>query len=509
MAFRKNLVAAAIGSVLGVTSFGASAAFYLVDVSSNDASDPVKFAEEVKADDSTSATIPAGGTALEALKGKLGWGFNNGEDIYIRLDLTMGGSSGKVTFASAPVLSSVIGSLDVSSSAASKLDGGIGETYAIYKIPNIDTETSPDDVIEFSFGEVSAFSATAKSGAIELTYSISTNEDLSSTSALYSDKASVVQFDTSFEFSSSSSLEATADVESSFLKFTDDQSTEALAKFKFIETTGDDETYIFEGSNTATTASIGAIFSSDTTLDVVGDFTMTEDTPGGGDYTNAKSRVFLSSDSGCASSDTTADSVAADKATFEGFNSSIGSDSTEYYVCVTANGSAIVEGTYNLVLNADGVDNTDSDGMAYDITGETTLSEAGSIDRNGTQLITPYVTISDGYISRVILNNNGAQDIDYSASIITDDGNSASTAAGASGTVKAGTNLHIDAADSGKGRPYLVESFSTKQRGAALFTFVGANSDIQGVYQTISSDTGEIQSIIMQRPGGGDPSKQD
>ncbi|MCV6637949.1 hypothetical protein [Candidatus Albibeggiatoa sp. nov. NOAA] len=510
MAFRKNLVAAAVGSVLGATSFGALAGeFHLVDNASGDASDPVKFAEEVKADDSNSAVIPSGmgsstpATSLETIKSKLGWGFNTGEDIYIRLDLTMGGSSGKVTFASAPVLSVSIGNLAVTSTEQTRLDGGASETYAIYKISGIDTETSPDDVVDFSFGDASAFTATAKSGAIELTYSISTNEDLSSTSALYTDKTSLVQFDTSFEFSSSAALEATADVESSFLKFTGDQSTEAVAKFKFIATSGDDQTYIFEGSNTATVASIGAIFSSDTTLDVVGDFTMTEDEPGSGDYTNAKSRVFLSSDSGCSSSDTTADSVAADKATFEGFNSAEGTDSTETYVCVTANGSAIVEGTYNLVLNADGVDNSDSNGMIYDITGETTLSEVGSIDRNGTQLITPYLTIADGYISRVMLSNTGAQDIDYTASVITDDGNSASVAAGASGTVKAGTNLHIDAADSGKGRPYLVDSFTTKQRGAVLFTFVGANSDIQGVYQTINTANGEIQNIVMQRPGGG------
>ena len=499
MAFHKTLVATAVGGVLGVASVSALADF-AIDTNTN----PVKFAEEIKADDSTKPKLPTGGTGLEKLTTKMGWGFNTGDTVYIRLDLTMGGSSGKVKFAANPMISASIGNATVSAGDLDPLDGGSGETYAIYKINTLYTATLPTDQVEFSFGTANAFEIASTAGDIEVTYSVSTNEDLNSSNSLYSKKASVVSFAKSFDFSSSVTKVATADVESNFLKFKNDQSTAVIGQFKFI---GNGETKISEGpaATTATTASVGAIFSTDTTLDINGDFTMTEETPGSGDYSNAKTRVFISSSDNCSSTDVaTANTVAADKATFTQFNSDIGTSSAENYLCITANGSSIVEGAYTATLNPKGVDNTaTTGGTAYSITGDLTLN-VGNIERNGTQLITPYLTIADGYISRVMLSNTGALDIAYSTTIITDDGATASSATGASGTIKAGTNLHIDTADSGKSRPYLVDSFSGKPRGAALFTFVGANSDIQGVYQTINTANGEIQSIIMQRPGGGD-----
>jgi hypothetical protein len=161
------------------------------------------------------------------------------------------------------------------------------------------------------------------------------------------------------------------------------------------------------------------------------------------------------------------------------------------------------EGSYSISMNPTAVESDVTNANEY-VLSEQTFSEVGFIDRNGTELITPYLTSADGYISRVILTNTGASDVNYTATVISDDGNSANAAPGAAGTIKAGTNLQIDTVDSGKGRPYLVDGFSTKPRGAALFTFVGANRDIQGVYQTVDTSTGDVQSIIMQRRGGGD-----
>lgn len=500
MAFRKKLLVAAVGSALGATSFGAlAAAPFNMDDSNVSA---VKFAEEVKADDSTPATIPFGGTDLTAIKSKLGWGFNKGEVMYIRLDLTMGGSSGKVVFKADPrldVSAGVDGSFDTSDTGLN--DGGSGETYIIYKVTSA-SASSPTDEVEFSFGPVSGLEAKSVSSDIELTYSISTNEDLTPNTALYSKTVSLIEFAPSFKFESDAEIEATADVNSNFVKFTGEQSTAAIARFKFAST-GD--TYVFENLNSATISTIGAIFSSDTSLEVVGDFTLTEDSPGTGVFTNASARVFITGNTDGCSSKISADSVAADKAVFENFTvDPSDTGNSNVYVCVTGNGSEIIESTYSLNLLGKGnTTDADDDGNDYALD-DSTLADIGKIVQNGTKLITPYITITDGYISRVMLSNTGAQDIDYSANIITDDGNSATVAAGATGTVKAGTNLHIDAADSGKGRPYLVDGFATKQRGAVLFTFVGANTDIQGVYQTINVATGEIQSIIMQRPGGGD-----
>lgn len=232
-------------------------------------------------------------------------------------------------------------------------------------------------------------------------------------------------------------------------------------------------------------------------MDVVGDFTMTEDSVGSGDYTNAPSRVFISTTDNCGSNIESADVVTADKATFKEVDRYPETGNNEVYLCVTANGTPMREGEYSLVLNGDGNEpGTGDTGNKY-ILESVTLSNVGKIEYNGTRLITPYMTLAPGYISRIILSNTGAADIDYTATVITDDGNNFTLGTAGTGTVKAGTNLQINTSS-------LVESFSTKQRGAAIFNFVGANSAIQGVYQTVNLTSLEVQSIIMQRPGGGD-----
>jgi hypothetical protein len=514
MTFRKKLLTAAVGSALGVTSPATFAAAFCLNENSScgNVTEAIKFAEEIKADDASDAYIPAiipsATNDLTEIQSKLAWGFNVDQAMYLRLDLTLDGSAGKVKFEQDPQVSASIGDFAIPSGPVSPTEGGVGYSYAIYKFENIGTAVLPTDVVTFEFKDTAkpAFKINSVGGNIELTYSIGTNNTLKPSSSLQKSSAAIIQFESSFEFESNTQEIATADVESNFIKFIDDRSTDAIGQFTFQETGSD--IYAMEvGGATGTTVTISTVLSTDTSLDVVGDFTMTEETPGSADFTNARSKVYLhkmeNSETACAEADILSNEVTSEKATFTSFNGVSGS----YYVCVTGNGSSIVEGDYNLVLNAKGRENTDDTGSdksaSYSVPGEITLSEVGKIERNGTQLITPYITVTDGYISRIILSNTGAADASYTAQIISDDGNAVSTASGATGTVKAGTNLQIDAADSGKDRPYLVDSFSTKQRGAVLFTFIGANSDIQGVYQTVNIANAEVQTIIMQRPGGG------
>jgi len=426
----------------------------------------------------------------------------------------MGGSTGKVRFNTVPALN-ITGYVidideddDLSGEVGDGSTGtGQGETFVRYKVET-GTSIAVDSVVEFSFGPVPAFKLNGNSGDIELTYSISTDVSVKPGTALYNTpQTKIINFVDSFEFSSSEPLEATADVESNFVKFKDDQLTAAIAKFKFIPLSTDtSKIYVYENEFSAGVMTINNVFSAETTLDVVGDFTFAEDTPGSGVYTNAASRVFISSGSACGGSTiATADVVAVDKATFEGFNTSVGSgtggsNTGEGYVCVVANGSPIQLSAYNLVLNGVGVTAetpATSDGIgppSYVVSTET-LTDAGSIIYNGTQLITPYLTIASGYISRIMLSNSGSADIDYIATVITDDGNSSTLGTAATGTIKSGTNLQINTSN--------LVSFSSKTRGAAIFNFVGAGSSLQGVYQTVNLDTLEVQSIIMQRPGGG------
>ncbi len=496
MTFRRKLLAAAVGSALGAASSGALATYDM----DNDSSKPIKYTKELKADDSNKAFVSVGGQDISDVVKTLGWKFATGEAIYIQLNLTMGGVSGKVKFRETPQVSASLSGTGVAfTNPKFTIAGGAGQTYVQYLLAGTSvSNVQGTDPINFSFG--SGFEITGTSGDIELTYSVSTNKEIGPTNALQVKKVSLVQFADSFEFSSSGKQTSTAEVETNFVKFSGDKTVAPIAKFKFIpkDDSGDNIVYAYQSDSSATLVTLGTVFSPNTTLEVVGDFTMTEDTVGSGSYTNAGPRVFISDTSSCSTSLDSAETVAADKAVFKTFNEKRGDTSSENYVCVVANGSTILKSGYSLVLKGVGSEPAaGATGNKYNAGGDISLTDAGEIKYNGSQLITPYMTLANGYISRIFLSNTGSVDINYTATVVTDDGNNASLGTATSGTVKAGTNLQINTSA-------LVSSFSTKQRGAALFNFVGAGSAIQGVYQTVNLDSLEVQSIIMQRPGGGD-----
>jgi hypothetical protein len=520
MVFRKKgLLAVAIGSILGVASYNASAAVatFCIEQTTgcpNGTTAPIKFAKEIKADDSTKAYIPTGGDGqtmgFGIIRAKQGWGFaaaDPGIEFYVRLDLLSGGASGKAKFSAGASLN-VVSLIGAGGSAflgnvALAANTGRGDSFVVFKVTTVvNKATHPDGAIMFSLAPGNGIELSGK-GNVDLVYSIGSSEDVSPTNAMYTKKVPLIQFEDSYVFSALDPVRSTSDVEANFLKFTNDRSTAAVAGFEFNKKDG---VFIQRAASSAsfTSASVGAIFDfgeGKTTLDVVGDFTMVEDSPAGsGKFDNAKTRVFLSAitGSGAVGTCSTGGSsnptvVTASKVSFAP------TDGGRYDVCVSANGlSAIPAGSYSVVLNAVGKNNrntTDTTGSVYDLSGETTLSDVGSIVRNGTQLITPYMTTISGYLSRVMLSNYGSRDINYTVRLVTDDGANATAGVAASGTIKAGTLKQINASD--------LVAFSGKPRGAAIFTFVGANSDIQGIYQTVNLNTLDAQSVVMRRPGSG------
>lgn len=479
--------------------------------------DALPWVKELKADDDTEALINSKG-AFDRICSKLGWGFDSSKEWYVRFDLDVGGS-GKALFKNAPQLSYVSGeAARTFSGGNSTAGGGAGDHYVIFKVQaSEESEVSPNDVVCLDFGtdQGGAIGVKATSGPLNVTYSIGEELSIKPDDALYTAKTPLLNFEPTYKFEKEQLVGyATADVESNFLKFIGDDSTGMIGKLVFEELkydydTGTDERpYINEGNSSVTQATVGALLKSDTELTISGDFTMVEDPVG--EFTNSGPRVFFAENDDCSgATGPNASSVSEDKATFEGFTSALENP----FLCISANGSnPIQKGEYSATF-------TPEANTGYEVGDAVTLDAIGNIDRNGTELYTPYLTGTEGYISRVFIMNNGTRDVDYSANVITDEGGKVSLGPGATGNIPAGTTKFISITDlnkvlpaaaqkikavTGEDVPYLIESFDGKTRGSAKFTFVGGNNDLQAVYQTVNLESLEVQSIILSRPGGGD-----
>jgi hypothetical protein len=128
------------------------------------------------------------------------------------------------------------------------------------------------------------------------------------------------------------------------------------------------------------------------------------------------------------------------------------------------------------------------------VTLETVPSIAvGAIAHNGTVLQAPWFTTFSGYISRFFLTNTGTNDAPYTASFLTESGITSASGSGASGVVKAGTTLEIDATS--------LVTLTGGTRAAVVFNVAGPNQTIQGAYNVVNATTGSITVSPMIRPG--------
>jgi hypothetical protein len=516
MVFRKKgLLAVAVGSILGVASYNASATtFCIADADSRagcgSSSTAIKFAKEIKADDSTKAYIPTGvagaGTngGFVNIVSPIKWGYasaTEAREFFIRIDLLSGGASGKARFSQDADITLVLTGAagNISANISLGANTAKNDAFVVFKV-STNNEVPLSAVAKFSLKPGIGIEASGK-GNIEVVYSISNGEDVSPSNNTGTARATLIQFVDSYTFSGTGdTVKATSDVESNFLKFSGDKLTDRIARFNLSKVSDVKVRGTNESFDDVTLTTIFDTGEGKTTIDVLGDFTMVEDSPAGSErYTNAKPRVYLSPVTvGATCSEGGKTSAIAVTATSAKFPIPTTENQNGYDVCVSANGeSAIPVGNYSVVLNPVGKNNRDTNtqGAVYDVSGEVTLSDLGSIVRNGTQLITPYMTTLSGYLSRVMLSNYGSRDITYKVELVTDEGGNATAGVAATGTVKAGTLKQINASE--------LVAFSGKPRGAAIFTFVGASSDIQGIYQTVNLNTFDAQSVVMRRPGAG------
>lgn len=390
--------------------------------------------------------------------------------------------------------------------------GGSGESFVIFSIKNriganesdvgspaansttTDDETIPSSVrllLKMSDKEISIDDS---SSDIDLTYSVyrTALDSVKGTgAALTSNTATYLKFTPGFSFSTKENT-LTADVESDFLTFTTTNIEGELAE---ITMKVDADVYLPYQSASLPSKKGGklneVLEAENNTFEVSGDFTSLADSEGAYDV----SRLFITTGS-CSdgynpdetgSEVSTTQSLTEDTAVIEVTPSTAASET--YKLCIKRDENSEVKyktAEYSLDFKL----NTQSDIDIDDFEG----LQAGKIKRDGTVLDTPFFTIIDGTISRVILSNFGANPANFTVQVQSDEGNTVTPGTVTEGTINAGTILQIRGSE--------LASFSGKQRGSAKFTIVAPPQNISGVYQTVNLTTGAVTSIKLINEGG-------
>lgn len=467
-----SLKAVAVAAGLLVSGSVFAAVTTVVDF---DATSPTvnKFAKELAYNDAAplAAAAPANGLNFTT---KIGFGVSNGQTRYIRIDY------GNATLDAAHA--AVVGTdMDIGGTVAVVQGGQIGDSYVIYQVTATAdlAATAPVNVL------VPALRITSTGSAVTATYAlhetaVSAVAGATGTGLLYSKTANVATFATGLAFSLATNS-TTASVEASFKQFT------AATAVTGTSNKGAKIGTITYGAaagvkkNDGTAVALTDLVANGTELVVTGDFTAAA-----GANTAAKlTNVFLAGGINCAAGTGATEFVGSQAgASFTIDTGSIGGVD----LCYLVNGtSSIPAESYTAAVNV-----TPATGTS---TANLSAAALGSIVRDGTELQAPWFSTAGGYISRFVLTSTHTSDAAYTASVLTEDGNTCATGAGATGTIMAGKQLVVAASD-------ICSSFSTaNSRAAVIFTIAAPNSKIQGTYNIVNPTTGSVSVSGMVRPG--------
>lgn len=123
------------------------------------------------------------------------------------------------------------------------------------------------------------------------------------------------------------------------------------------------------------------------------------------------------------------------------------------------------------------------------------LNNAGTIERNGTQLQAPLAQLPTGYLSRIALTNTGSVPRFYTIRVISETGNPVTTnPVNMSGSIPANGMKFFELNS-------VITSFTTATRAAVIVTVDAPDKQIQAVYQIVNPANGSISNHVMVRPG--------
>lgn len=470
--FKLNAVAAIAASV------AASGAFAVVNIDAATPA-PVTVANEIIATAAAQVTLTNLANALD-IQSTVGYALSNGEVRYVRVELANG------VFTTATATSSNV-------NASIGAINGIG-TSVIY------------------------FSITAGAGGIAATdtLTVAGNRNISGTASNMTVSYSVYDQPSQAQsggttgrivnkenkayvnFAKSHTVAVTTDS-----AISDVEASPAFTAFKSGQTSGSTTVArlaaldyklattvpILASGNAVTLGDLMATGATGTKLVVSGDFAGAANA--NGTYTGAAlNRVYLSANTTCVGVAVAASEIAAGTATFN-----VGATATTLnpHLCyaprqTTPASLTIAASTYTANLNA-----VSATPATYAVA-STASGQVSEITRNGTELQAPLFQTTPGFVSRFVLTNTGSADATFTVSVKAEDGNTVTLGSVTGGTIPAGKQLVIPAAD-------VAAAFSGATRGFAVFTVARPNATIQGAYQIVNQTSGAVSNSNMIRPG--------
>lgn len=470
--FKLNAVAAIAASV------AASGAFAAVDIDLTTPA-PVTVANEIIATAAAPVTLTNLANALDIVS-TVGYALSNGEVRYVRVEL----ANGVFTAASATTnaANASIGAINgVGTSVIYfSITAGVGgiaanNTLTIAGTRSISGTASNMTVSYSVYDQPSQAQAGGTTGRI-------VNKENKAYINFAKSHRTVVTTDS-----------AIADVEASpaFTAFKSGQTSGSTARarlasidYKLAATVP-----VKADGNAVTLGDLMATGATGTKLAITGDFSGAANS--NGTYTGAAlSRVYLSANSTCVGVDVAAAAVTAGSATFN-----VGATATTAnpHLCYEPRQTSpatltIAASTYTADLTA-----VSATPATYAVA-NTASGQVSEITRNGTELQAPLFQTTPGFVSRFVLTNTGSADAPFTVSVKAEDGNTVTLGSVTGGTIPAGKQLVIPAAD-------LAAAFTGSPRGFAVFTVARPNATIQGVYQIVNQTSGAVSNSNMVRPG--------
>jgi hypothetical protein len=486
-----------------------------------------------------SSTMSAGDKYITPLNIKVPVGFvvPLNQSYFIRIDLDNG-----ARFNADPTCSAAAGSCN-------KSLGGKSSSFVTFELKATPAEIAPTTALEFQLpagtgGTDGGIIVDDTSKNISFTYSLHTSKDSAETeiysnrNKLLDTKGNYISFVQGVGAKFTAGTNLTSDVVADFLSFTSVDGVSGsqrgeLGRFSYGPNTG--ESFTVGGTNPilvndlATTAPaagtskpiddtgmFGFIVSdTSTTVELSAanpsGFAFLQDATGtvaSGTYSAATTKVFLLQtpssnataphcvDKAGAAATINATKVTADAVTFTAGSSAATATkpgiNTTYAVCIEANKAIPIAANEYSVKLVPGATATSKPSTLTD--------KLRAIVQNGTVLDTPFVTLFPGYISRVVFSNTGSNPVKYTATVVTDDGATATLGTAGSGSIPAGKLFEVNTSD--------LVTLSGKPRGAVRFTISGSNQVLGGVFQVvkISPTVGDVQNLpLIRRGGNADP----
>lgn len=405
----------------------------------------------------------------------MGFGVSSGQTRYVRFDLTNGKFATQVVAADLDAGISPAGT-SYTPGVAVAAGGSTSDSYVIFQV-TADVNYASSDSFSLSLGTgVGGVVVTAAGTDVGLTYALyETASDAvnnTSTGRLATQTETIAKFGAGLKYSVTTNT-STAIVADAYKKFTSSALTAKLGTVVY----GVNTAYTGAGVLVATTDLVTAA----TKLVVAGNF-------GAADTTSTPNSIWLN---------TTADDCASGAEAQGTLNTAktsadvtIGTTAfATGAICYTVTGTTVVPVQTTTVA----LDLTAAAGStAADVAAQT----LGNIAHDGAELESPWFSTAAGYESRFVLSNAGTSDVPYTTTVRTENGNACTAGSAATGTIPAGKQIVIQAAN-------ICSAFTAGQptRGGVTFTIAAPNNTVQGVYNLINYASGASSVSNLVRPG--------